>query len=160
MQYQPALRPDNVRLGAYGGHSSGGVSDEDDFVNTVPFEPQLAPPGIELQASPACSCKEAKLPWRTDPLPCHHSTVQLPGRVTCCGLPQGYAPTGEAYAEPQRSGRSHTSSRGLPSRDPLLRVRNSPARCQLPAAAGVATLTLRETFRAADAGCLTQDGAQ
>ena len=49
VDYQPALQADSVRLGRYGEHSSGGGSDEDDFVNTVPFEPQLAPPGIELQ---------------------------------------------------------------------------------------------------------------
>ena len=86
VQYQPALQPDNVRLGTYGGHSSGGASDEDDFVNTVPFEPQLAPPGIELQARPntwAAALYEAVPAW---PARCWRAPVRQHHAIPdpCC----------------------------------------------------------------------------
>ena len=51
MSYSPHLHPEGLQLGQYGGNSSTGMSDEDDFVNTVPYEPQLAPASIELQVS-------------------------------------------------------------------------------------------------------------
>ena len=54
--YSPHLRPEGLQLAQYGGNSSTGMSDEDDFINTVPYEPQLAPAGIELQVRSRCSC--------------------------------------------------------------------------------------------------------
>ena len=64
VQYQPTLHPDGVRLGRYGEHTSEGVSDEDDLVNTVPFEPQLAPSDIELQVRGPPSFLAACVPQR------------------------------------------------------------------------------------------------